>query len=419
MSFKLKSTHDVTYMIAILEPHLQFLDLLKRSHTPPCPSSQRYKIDIVLATSSTSPKAPSMASASIPKVYLVGATALLLSLIIAISVGSTIRQGAEHRSRNRKYKVAFIGNRFLAVNDLPRMMEAMSLGTWTQQSCLHSRGSLVSILETGNGMYTLWQTNAAYNLSLGVYDYGACTVEQLFQGSDGNLVYQNQNGAYYNDGRNPCFVSDDYFNFIDKQENQTMFDYVVFSDHAKRMAVETTRELALSELKNTYAKYLENDGAIPIIVSPHAFWSQNNNMTGMTDVATFTSLIYDGSLQYAQALQGVLPAAQKARIAPVSLAFLTVYEEDPDLWSQLTDVYDIHPSVFGSYLIGCVLYATITGMMPLQELGDDVESLFANARAMTGAVDWGYPDAEQAEYLREVARRVTKEGYKPATLELF
>jgi hypothetical protein len=358
-----------------------------------------------------------MSPPAIPKVYLVGAAAFALILIIAISAGSARRQGADNRSRN--ITVAFVGNRFLAINDLPRMMEAMSLGAWTQQSCLHSRGSLVSILETGNGMYTLWQTNAAYNLSLGVYDYGACTVEQLFEGSDGNLLYQNQNGAYYNDGRNPCFQSDDYFYYTDELENKTMYDYVIFSDHAKRMAVEATRELALSELQLTYAKYLENDGAIPVIVSPHAFWSQNNNMTGMTDVATFTSLIYDGSLQYAQTLQDILPSSQKARVAPVSLAFLTVYEEDPDLWSLLTDVYDIHPSVFGSYLIGCVLYATITGKMPQKELGEDVESLFVNARAMTGAVDWGYPDSDQAEYLWEVARRVTKEGHKPSTLALY
>jgi hypothetical protein len=358
---------------------------------------------------------------ALPKVYLVvGAASIgLLSLIIAVSVGAARGGGNGVSGANRKYKVAFLGNRFLSINDLPRMMEQMSQGKWTQQSCLHTRGSLVSILETGNGMYTVWQTQAAFNTTTSIYDYGSCTIEQLFRGSDGNLLYKNQNGAYYDDGRNPCFQSDDYFYYMDAQENQTKFDYAILSDHAKRMAIETTRELAISELKLTYASYLEDNGAIPIIISPHAFWSQKNNMTGISDLETFTSLVYDGSLQYADAISSALPERQRARIAPVSLAFLTVYEEDPDLWALLTDVYDIHPSVYGSYLIGCVLFATVTGSMPPQELGEDVESLFLTARALTGAADWGYPDAEQASYLWEVAKRVTKQGYKPATLQLY
>ena len=331
---------------------------------------------------------------------------------------STVRFAMNHKKR-KSYNVAFVGNRLLAVNDIPRMMEIMSDGAWNQQSCLHSRGSLASIVKTGNGMYTLWQTSQAFNLNLSIYDYGACSVEQLFRGFDGNLLYENANGYYYDDGRNPCFKSSEYFYYKDAQENQTLFDFAIFSDHAMRMADESARELAMEELQLTYATYMEQNGGIPVILSPHAFWSQHKNMTSMTDVATFTSLIYEGSLQYAKSISDALPEAQMARIAPVSLAFLTVYEEDPDLWSQLTDVYEIHPSVFGSYLIGCVLYSTVTGSMPPKQLGEDVESLFVNARALTGAADWGYPDSEQADYLWEVAHRVTKQGYKPSTLELY
>jgi hypothetical protein len=355
-----------------------------------------------------------------PRKYLI-ATACAIALIIFISVTVVSTKGLQRSSRrNRNYNVAFVGTRYLAVNDLPRMMEAMSMGHWNQKSCLHVKGSLTSILETGNGMASMWATKEAYNLSRGVYDFGACTVEQLFLGFDDNIVYQDQNQIYYNDGRNPCFVNDDYFNYMTKKlRNQTLFDVVVFSDHAKRMAMDATREAAISELKLTYSIYLNENKAVPVIISPHAYWSQHTNMTGLIDLASFTSLIYEGSLQYAEALSSVLPSNQKARIAPVSLAFLTVYEEDPDLWSLLTDAYDIHASVFGSYLIGCVLYATVTGTMPHPDLGADVESLFANSRAVSGAADWGYPDADQASYLWQVAKRVAHQNYKPSSLELY
>jgi hypothetical protein len=356
----------------------------------------------------------------IPRKYLIaGAGALILFLAILVTVVLSTKTLKKSSRIDRSYTVAFIGTRFLAVNDLPRMMEAMSMGYWTQRSCLHTKGSLISILETGNGMASMWATKEAYNLSLGVYDFGACTVEQLFLGFDENIVQQDQNEYYYNDGRNPCFVNDDYYNYMTKQPpNQTLFDFTILSDHAKRMAMDTTREAAISELKTTYATYLTENTAIPVIVSPHAYWSQHTNMTGLTDVASFTSLIYEGSLQYAEALSSVLPSNQKVRIAPVSLAFLTVYEEDPELWSLLTDAYDIHASVFGSYLTGCVLFATVTGMMPHPDLGADVESLFVNSRALSGATDWGYPDVDQASYLWQVAKRVTHQNYKPSSLEL-
>lgn len=359
-------------------------------------------------------------AAALPKVY-VAAGVLGISLIVAVAATSVTLGLAANAANNKTYQVAFVGNRFLAINDLPRLMESLSEGKWTQQSCLHQRGSLVSLLETGNGMLNLWQTDAALlDDDTGVHDYGACTVEQLFRGSDGSLLYQDANSNYYDDGRNPCFHDDDYYTYQEEYfQNQTRFDFVVLSDHAKRMAVDSTRALAIGELKLTYATYLEDDGAIPVVCAPHAFWSQNANMTGLVDIATFTSLIYDAALEYADTLSTALPDRQKARVAPIGLAFLTVYEEDPDLWSLLTDSYDIHPSVFGSYLIGCVLYATVTGKMP--DLGDDldVEPLFDNARYLTGATDWGYPNPEQVEYLWDVARRVVKHGYKPSSLELY
>jgi hypothetical protein len=110
-------------------------------------------------------------------------------------------------------RVAMIGNSIMYYNDLPRLLEAMSGGTITQDSCLHGDASIQSHLIYGNGMATKWNTgqarmwdvdekeaaekeyyaNIAYDDDASIdqakiYDYGACTVEQLLLGVDDRLV---------------------------------------------------------------------------------------------------------------------------------------------------------------------------------------------------------------------------------------
>jgi hypothetical protein len=50
-------------------------------------------------------------------------------------------------------RVAMIGNSLMYYNDLPRLLEAMSDGSITQDSCLHGDASFKSHLIYGNGMY--------------------------------------------------------------------------------------------------------------------------------------------------------------------------------------------------------------------------------------------------------------------------
>lgn len=50
-------------------------------------------------------------------------------------------------------RVAMIGNSLMYYNDLPRLLEAMSGGSITQDSCLHGDASFQSQLMYGNGMY--------------------------------------------------------------------------------------------------------------------------------------------------------------------------------------------------------------------------------------------------------------------------
>jgi len=350
------------------------------------------------------------------------AAVILLAVVIAFT--------ARGVGLNKKFNVAFVGSGgTLFMNDIPRVMELISDGKITQGSCLHIKGSLTSILSTGNGMYAVWQTDNAKvdkNEYTYYYDYGACTVPQLLLGSDDQLYVSNYNGAYYDDGRNPCFYDDNYLSDLEKAmyddeeggSSPTKWDFVVFSDKTKRMAFQDTRDDALDSFESDYASMIETSGAIPVIVDGHAFWSENTNMTGLEDIPTFASLVYEGARQYQEKLAELLPRSQKPRIAPVGLAFLAIYEDDPDMWEKLFVNDLIHASVYGTYLTACVIFCTITKHMPRAGTSEDVKSLFATARLVSGAGK-GYPDQDEAAYLFNKAAKVARRGYKPKSLELY
>ena len=95
--------------------------------------------------------------------------------------------------------VAMIGNSMMYYNDLPKVLEAMSdkkLGdnttrTLYQDSSLHGDADFEVHLQSGNGMYEKWQTGNARIWSRAknyyLYDWGACTPEQLLLGYDERL----------------------------------------------------------------------------------------------------------------------------------------------------------------------------------------------------------------------------------------
>ena len=324
--------------------------------------------------------------------------------------------------------VAFIGNSYLFVNDIPRLMETISDGHIFQDSCIHAGGSLSALLVTGNGMYNRWATNEAmlysaddYNENYGgnraIYDFGSCSVPQLLKGSDDNLAYGNSYGQFYDDNQNPCLQDPYYLTFLQDTAPSSLYslkwDYVVLADQTKRMAVSSAREDTINALTSTYAPLLEKIKAIPVIVDTHAFWSDNSNMTGLTDVPTFTSLLYEGVQDYVDALKAVLPSRQAPIVAPIGLAYLTIYEEDYELWQQLFLDDNIHSSVHGSYLFASVLYCTMFGHVPPDSLPLP-EYLFSDARKLMGQPQ--YPSYDETVYLNNVARRVALQGYIPSSL---
>jgi hypothetical protein len=276
-------------------------------------------------------------------------------------------------------------------------------------------------------MYQRWRTEEAllftfenyYGYNISIFDYGMCTVGQLLQGYDPILTYNNKNNAYYNDGHNPCMLDSYYLDFIKDELNSTTkteWDYVVFVDQTKRMAIEGARSESVYALANAYGPILKQTGAIPIIVDTHAFWSSETNMTGLVDIPTFQSLIYDGVEEYVEALAYVLPDWQAPIVAPIGLAYLTIYEENEDMWYKLFIEDQMHSSIHGSYLFACVLYATMYGHLPPKSVSiDGIDKLFAKSRKLIGQ-DYTYPTADEAYYYRSVARRVALYGYVPDSL---
>ena len=349
----------------------------------------------------------------------------ILSLFTVFGVSSGARSIFD-----RQVNVAFIGNSNIFVNDLPRLMESLSNGNIFQDSCLHAGGSMLKIIRTGNGMYNRWTTDAAkkddvtwYDVNgeeTEIYDYGACSVPQLLLGYDPELSYNNYAATFYNDGSNPCLQNSAYLDYTQSFNYSEPWDFVVLADQSKRMSFEEARYEALLAFNYTYIPLLEMTKATPIIVQPHAFWSDNVNMTGLGDVANFTALIREGAKEYQAFLSDGLSRKQAARIAPVGNAFLAVWEDGDNggMWEKLFLDDGIYPSPYGSYLYGLVVYATVYGHMPKksQVILNEMDTLWSTARKIQVSNYTGFPSETDAEYLYTIAELVSLNGYVPSSM---
>mmetsp|Transcript_941 Transcript_941/g.1699 ORF Transcript_941/g.1699 Transcript_941/m.1699 type:complete len:569 (+) Transcript_941:34-1740(+) len=332
-----------------------------------------------------------------------------------------------------KVNVAFIGNSYFYVNDLPRFVENIAGGHIFQDSCLHPSSSILEIIMTGNGMWTRWATKNAmiggvkYETQDGdtayLYDMGACSVPQLLTGHDKLVTSGDALGSFINDGENPCFQEDAYLQYQESFDYKGTWDFVVLTDQAKRMCFDETRHEALAAFNYTYGPILKKRRITPIIVQPHAYQSQNVNASGLGDLDTFTALTMEGAHVYKNYLNKRLGWFTHAQIAPVGNAFLAVKESDSSLYQKLFLDDGIHPSAFGTYLYGLVIYATMMGYMPKYKdvVVDDVEDeLFATARKLQAAdASAGFPDKDEAAALFKIAKKVALRGYQPQALRGF
>lgn len=343
-----------------------------------------------------------------------------------------------HPDWDQDIRVAFFGNSMQYYNDCPRFLEALSGGHIQQNSCFHGGATLASILVTGNGMAWKFDTNnSLIEGHEGIHDYGTCTVRQLLFGYDDRIaeVVENLNyddggddvyayieaGQLYSDGTNACFEDAAYREYLEDyysyEENKPQWDYIVLNDNTRGPPRYSSRQESLEVLESTYISFFQEAGAIPVFIHTHAYWSENRDMGGLKNVSTFTSLTYVGYTQYAELVAASLPESQAPRIAPVGIAYLTVWEEDYNLWDKLIHSDDVHASPLGTYLQGCVIYYTLFGRMPNKQyaLPDDMSSLWSRARRMQPpqADPNPIPTREEAEYLYRVAERVARFGYRP------
>jgi hypothetical protein len=323
-------------------------------------------------------------------------------------------------------QLAFVGNSFMYVNDLPRVMEAMSMetkGGITQQSCLHGGQSLTSLLKKGNGMYGRWGTEIESQLDHDettgriLQDFGMCTVHQLLLGADPYLTPNNQNHYYLKSGRNPCFQDKVYYTEAQYLVSRVLkYHYVIFNDHSRRPGQEDQRLASLASLKHHYIPLLkELKTTIPVFLATHAYASSSTaNTTNMGSVPEFTRRVYNGYMLYAKLLDDHLPRRQVTLVAPTGLAFLQIYDTDYDLWEKLFYTDGFHPSPYGTYLTACVLHTTIFRTMPLANNNASSSLLFDNSRRLYfGPSSTQFPTDEELASLNEACQLVGMEGYLP------
>ena len=342
------------------------------------------------------------------------------------------------------YNVAFIGNSMMYYNDFPRFMQTVSGNDrMNQDCCLHGDAAFTTILNWGSGTYQIWHTGVARvknDKGAILYDMGACTVEQLLFGYDEALEYkvQNYEGGYnsydddatnndqfasYYDGKNPCLQNPSYYYYkqslYETNGDSPQWDFVVMNDRTRSPARSVSRNASLQVLEDVYLPWFQETGATPVFLVTYGYDTPYRDMGGLDDVATFTSLTYEGYKQYAALLQANLPERQKPRLAPVGLAFLMVYEENYGLWQKLFHIDRIHPSPHGTFLQGCVVHHTIYGKLPDKRIAlvDNMSSLWNTARRMQPRKHrrMSMPTREEAEYLYHIAERITVRKQFPKT----
>lgn len=250
-----------------------------------------------------------------------------------------------HDGAKQRVRVAFMGNSILYYNDCPRLLEAISGGAIIQNSCLRGGASLVSLFKDGNGMGEKFASPNALKDD-GSFDVGADTVEELLTDPAG-------------------------------------WDFAVLNDYTQAPARPALRSQSLETLQGHYVPLLARSGARPVLLQTAAYRRDVNGAEDLGGVERFTALLAEGYQAYAAALCKALPGLP-AQVAPVGDAFLVVKHERPELWLNLFQDDNFHPSPHGSYLQACLLYCCIFGRPSPEEIAvpDDPDTLWARARYM-------------------------------------
>jgi hypothetical protein len=426
-------------------------------------------------TKAQTPNTSSPRRRFLPPVALLISTALFFTIVhVAHERAAPAPAAAVNRSNQRREKtrIAFVGNSMFYFNDFPRFFTEFSRrsgGNNTtnrivqQNSCLHGGGSFPSLMLEGSAMYPQFRTPQAFietdSNGNDIYDYGACTVRQLLTGVDDRLhdpgyavvtlpdIHSAPTsiiGAPPINSSNPCRADPAYLTYCQQtaayssldDDETTTWDFLLLNDNTRNPARLATRQHSLQFLELHYIPLLlelPQPRPVPVFMWTHAYSTINNNssnnsnttestgeegMTGLEDVANFTSLTAVGYRAYAKMLQQY--GFTDVRIAPVGLAFLAVWEENFALWQTLFHNADhLHASPSGTFLQGLVVYHTLFGELPAKDhvVRADMGVYWKTARMMQHA--WEPPNPmptpETADYLYGIAEGVLVHGHVPVS----
>ncbi len=162
------------------------------------------------------------------------------------------------------------------------------------------------------------------------------------------------------------------------------FDYVILQGGSGEVR-SLARRQAFQSRAGEMIKLIRSTGATPALYMIHAYVPPHRNYD--PDMINQIRSEYDRAGKQNRTL-----------VIPVGLAFQLSYQRRPQL--SLHKTFDgTHPSLYGTYLAACVVYATLYGR-PASKLAYDY---------------FGAIDAENAAYLRRIADEVVAEYSQPAS----
>jgi hypothetical protein len=196
-----------------------------------------------------------------------------------------------------------------------------------------------------------------------------------------------------------------------QEEGAPQWDYILINDNSRNPCCTSQREIGLKYLESVYIPWFKKTKATPIFLDTFPYWASERHMSGLIDIPTFASVTYSGYQQYRDLVASALPEAQRPRIAPVGLAMLLIWEENPAFWETLMHYDEVHLSPSGTFLEACIVYATIFGKLPDPHVifnDDGVANLWRTARRMAPEQHGtkAFPSESLARYLYHVAHRV-------------
>jgi hypothetical protein len=250
--------------------------------------------------------------------------------------------------KDEDVRLAFIGNSMIYFNDSPRLVETMlrSTGyTVRQDSCLRGGATLSSLWERGNGMKDCFRSKTALIQStneIPKYDIGSSTVESLVKGMEAS-----SNGR---PGRN----------------------ILILNDHTQSPARIKSRDATAAALKEHYLPCIYNnlkDSVLILFLQTPAYRLEKIRGTeDLGDFDGFTNRTREGYGFYSDVVQEEtrlrnIPSIE-SQIAPVGEAFSCLRQRNRVLWEKLYSYDDFHPSLHGTWLQACIIYALITKEVP-------------------------------------------------------